>query len=139
MKSSLICAGLMLGGAILSHPLSARSADHEAGVPLTPAEAVGAWTMESGGRDYCTVTLSDRKIGAGYSAKADQACGDAFNGQPAAWQSTADGMRLVDASGQQLIAFGRWSNSLFVSHRSSGVDIQLKRGASRAALAADNR
>jgi hypothetical protein len=28
-----------------------------------------------------------------------------------------------------VIAFNRWSNSLFVSHRSSGVDIQLKRGA----------
>jgi hypothetical protein len=37
-------------------------------------------------------------------------------------------MNLVDASGQTLIGFGRWSNSLLVSHRSSGEDIQLERG-----------
>jgi hypothetical protein len=27
-----------------------------------------------------------------------------------------------------VIAFNRWSNSLFVSHRASGADIQLRRG-----------
>jgi len=27
-----------------------------------------------------------------------------------------------------LAPFNRWSNSLFVSHRSSGVDVQLMRG-----------
>ena len=37
-------------------------------------------------------------------------------------------MQLIDAGGQPLIAFHRWSNSLFVSRRSSGVDIQLRRG-----------
>jgi len=34
----------------------------------------------------------------------------------------------VDGAGQPVIAFNRWSNSLFVSHRASGVDVQLKRG-----------
>jgi hypothetical protein len=27
-----------------------------------------------------------------------------------------------------VLSFGRWSNSLFVSHQASGVDIQLQRG-----------
>jgi hypothetical protein len=38
-------------------------------------------------------------------------------------------MSLVDSDGQTVLGFSRWSNSLFVSHRSSGVDVQLKRGA----------
>jgi hypothetical protein len=38
-------------------------------------------------------------------------------------------MNLVDANGQTLVGFGRWSNSLLVSHRNSGVDVQLVRGA----------
>jgi hypothetical protein len=37
-------------------------------------------------------------------------------------------MRLIDASGQTVAGFDRWSNSLFVSRRASGVDVQLKRG-----------
>ena len=28
--------------------------DHEAGVPLSPAEAAGVWTLASGGRDQCS-------------------------------------------------------------------------------------
>jgi hypothetical protein len=37
-------------------------------------------------------------------------------------------MALTGANGQALAPFNRWSNSLFVSHRSSGVDVQLMRG-----------
>ena len=29
------------------------------------------------------------------------------------------------------MGFNRWSNSLFVAHRSSGVDVQLRRGSPR--------
>ena len=39
-----------------------------------------------------------------------------------------DGAALVDGQGQVLIDFNRWSNSLLVSHQSSGVDVQLRRG-----------
>ena len=48
-----------------------------------------------------------------------------------AGRPTKDGMQLIGADGQPVIAFHRWSNSLFVSHRSSGVDIQLRRGGPR--------
>jgi len=41
---------------------------------------------------------------------------------------TADGMKLVGADGQTVVAFGRWSNSLFVTSPGSGVSLQLRRG-----------
>ena len=127
MNSSFAIAafsGALLAGA----PFAVLAADHEAGVPLAPAEAAGVWTVESGGHSICTVNLSAQKAGPGYGAKASAACGDTLKGSPAAWTPTPDGMSLVDASGQSLIRFNRWSNSLFVSHTSSGVDIQLRRG-----------
>jgi hypothetical protein len=96
--------------------------DHEAGVPLTPAEAAGVWTLASGGRDQCHLTL-----GAAHSVNADAGCREILPG-PTGWQPTRDGMALTDAGGKTILAFHRWSNSLFVSHRASGVDVQLRRG-----------
>jgi hypothetical protein len=130
MKRWVVFAGIA-AFALLPHVASALSADHEAGVPLSPSEASGAWTLQSGGRDICVVTLGKNRVGPGYSAKAAPGCAGAVPGDPVAWQPTADGMRLVGADGKTVLGFSRWSNSLFVSHQSSGVDIQLKRGASR--------
>ena len=127
MRSALVIA--VLGGALLvGAPFAVFAADNEAGVPLAPSEAAGVWTVESGGHSICTVDLSATKVGAGYGAKASDACGDTLKGTPVAWTATRDGMSLVDAGGQPSIRFNRWSNSLFVSHTSSGVDIQLRRG-----------
>ncbi len=122
MTFRIVCAGL---AAALCCAGPALAEDNEAGVPLSAAEAAGAWTLESGGHDLCVVTL-----GARYTAKADHACGDILPGDPVAWQATRDGMQLLGTGGQSLLAFNRWSNSLFVAHRSSGLDVQLKRGAS---------
>jgi hypothetical protein len=119
----LSTAAAVMSVALFTLPLAAAAEDHEAGVPLTPAEAAGAWTIETGGRDVCTLTM-----GADHSVKAGGSCAAAMPAQPARWEPTADGMRFVGADGTSLIAFARWSNSLFVSHRSSGVDIQLRRG-----------
>ena len=127
MRTFLAIAGI--GCAVLAAaPLTATAADHEAGVPLAPSEAAGVWTVESGGRSICTVDLSAEKSGPGYGARASAACGDTLKGTPAAWTPNHHGMDLVDARGQTLVSFNRWSNSLFVSHSSSGVDIQLRRG-----------
>ena len=126
MRFPLIAAGLV-GAGLLSWPLAAAAEDHEAGVPLTPAEAAGTWTVESQGRAICTVTLRGDKAANGYGARA-AGCGQAIPGAPVAWKPTSDGMALVGADGATLIAFNRWSNSLFVSHRGSGADIQLRRG-----------
>jgi hypothetical protein len=127
MRLPMIAAGL-IGAGLAACPMLAAAEDHEAGVPLTPAEAAGGWTVEVSGRGVCMITLSGQKSGAGYAAKAGD-CGTTIPGTPVAWQPTHDGMQLVGADGQAIIAFNRWSNSLFVSHRKSGVDIQLKRGA----------
>ena len=127
MKTLTIAASLATA-LILAGPVPALAADHEAGVPLAPAEAAGEWTLESGGHSICRLTLGAAKSAAGFAARVPAACGDDLKGAPAAWVPTPDGMKFVDAGGQTLIAFNRWSNSLFVSHRSSGVDIQLRRG-----------
>jgi hypothetical protein len=37
-------------------------------------------------------------------------------------------MSLIGQDGQPAMAFGRWSNSLLVSHRSAGQDVSLQRG-----------
>jgi len=128
MKPWLVRTAAIAALAAFSSASSALCADHEAGTPLTPAEAGGVWTLESGGRNICSVTLGESHVGAGYSAKAAPGCAGALPGDPVAWRPTADGMQLVGADGQALVGFGRWSNSLFVSHQTSGVDVQLKRG-----------
>lgn len=117
LTTSLATLGLAIAGVV-------TAADHEAGVPLTPAEAAGPWTVSSDGHDLCRLML-----GADHGVKGASDCRDAIPGAPARWAPTADGMQLMAAGGQPLIAFHRWSNSLFVSHRSSGADIQLRRGA----------
>ena len=122
-------ARLALSGAMVVFAGGAALAeDHETGVPLVPREAAGSWTLESGGHSICVVRLGAEKSAAGaYRAEA-QGCGEALPAGVTGWTPAPDGMNLVDARGTTLIDFGRWSNSLLVSHRSSGEDIQLRRG-----------
>jgi hypothetical protein len=120
MKFMAIAAGL--GGALLLAG-QAAAADHEAGVPLTPSEAAGGWTLSSGGQPVCMLTL-----GARHTVRASSSCASALPGEPTGWAPTADGMRLVGADGQTVVAFDRWSNSLFVSRISGHADLQLRRG-----------
>ncbi|HEY1751331.1 MAG TPA: AprI/Inh family metalloprotease inhibitor [Caulobacteraceae bacterium] len=101
----------------------AMAADHEAGVPLSPAEAAGGWTVENDGHAICKITLT-----AAHGATAGADCASALPAGVTGWQPTADGMALTGANGEVLAPFNRWSNSLFVSHRSSGTDVQLMRG-----------
>lgn len=102
---------------------AALAADHEAGVPLTPQEAAGGWTVESGGHSICMIRLT-----ANYGARADRTCGGALPAGVTGWKTTSDGMALIGADGQVLMPFDRWSNSLFVSRRAAGADVQLMRG-----------
>jgi hypothetical protein len=122
MKVPMIAAGLAVTGLLVCAP-AALAEDNEAGVPLTPAEAAGVWTIESAGHALCTVTL-----GASHTVKTSASCSEYFPMSPTSWQPTKDGMQLIDTKGGAPIAFHRWSNSLLVSHRASGVDIQLRRG-----------
>jgi hypothetical protein len=121
MRATIIATALS-AAALLAGAAAAQTGDNEAGVPLTPAEATGAWTVASQGKDLCVLTL-----GAAHSVKAPSSCNDPLGSNPTGWQPTKDGMQLTGANGQPVLAFHRWSNSLFVSHRSSGVDLQLRR------------
>jgi hypothetical protein len=114
---------LPLALACLALAPAAFAADNEAGVPLSPAEAAGGWTVETAGHAVCMITLT-----AGHGATVGQDCGDVLPAGVTGWSASPGGMSLTGADGQVLAPFSRWSNSLFVSHRSSGVDVQLMRG-----------
>jgi hypothetical protein len=101
---------------------AAFAADHEAGVPLAPAEAAGVWTVESGGHAICTVKLT-----ANHAASVGPHCGGALPSGITGWTATSDGMALTGAGGQ-VMTFNRWSNSLFVSRIGDDRDVQLMRG-----------
>jgi hypothetical protein len=123
-----LAAVLALAASTVCADPAAQRPDHEAGVPLTPAEAAGTWTIESGGRSLCMIELETRPVAGGYAAKVPRACAEVLPAGVSGWASAPGGMSLIGADGAPVLGFGRWSNSLFVSHRSSGVDIQLKRG-----------
>jgi len=128
MNPANLRRGAVAAFAWISLPGFAVAVDHEAGVPLAPAEAAGAWKLSSAGTDICTVTLKAGKAGdAGFMAAATPSCGDALPAGVSGWAPTGDGMALTGPDGKVLIAFNRWSNSLFVSHRASGADLQLRR------------
>ena len=114
---------LPLAAAFFALARAAFAADNEAGVPLSPAEAAGGWTVETSGHAVCMITLT-----ASHGATVGNGCGDALPSGITNWAATGDGMALSGADGQVLASFSRWSNSLFVSHRSGGVDVQLMRG-----------
>jgi len=124
----LMITGLASAAALALGAGTALAVDHEAGVPLTPQEAAGTWTLQSQGHPICLVKLTGQKVGAGFAASAPDTCSGALPGGVAGWAPTADGMALTGGDGQVLLAFNRWSNSLFVSHRASGTDLQLMRG-----------
>lgn len=127
MKSWIIAAGVVVAAASCI-PNAAAGEDSQAGTPLAPNEAAGAWTVQSEGQDLCVLTLKADKTAAGYAAQVPAGCRDVLGVAPTGWRPTADGMQFVDASGAALVGFNRWSNSLFVAHRKSGLDVQLRRG-----------
>jgi hypothetical protein len=127
MRSWLIVVAALAATPAVA-PSLALAEDNQAGTPLALAEAAGAWTVQTEGRDVCVLTLKADRAGAGYAVNPPATCDETLPGKPVAWQPTPDGMRLLAADGRPLIAFNRWSNSLFVAHRSSGFDVQLRRG-----------
>lgn len=98
--------------------------------PLSPGDGAGRWTLSTKGGAVCAVTLKTAPApGPAYAADISQGCRDAYPLTGATgWKPTADGMALVGPDAAPAVTFERWSDSLFVSHRSSGVDLQLTRG-----------
>ena len=110
-------------------PGIAAAEDHEAGVPLTAAEAAGPWTLvEAGQQPICIVTPHPGQVGRlGFTASVGNTCGAALPTGVAGWAPTGDGMALTDNGGKVLIAFNRWSNSLF-TRTAPGNDCGCARG-----------
>ena len=119
----------LIAGAASAQDLNALARD-QVGTPLAVSDAAAqGWTLETRGHGVCKVRLGAEVVTKGvYRANIPADCGQALPAGVAGWRPVTDGAALVDGQGQVLIDFNRWSNSLLVSHRSSGVDIQLRRG-----------
>jgi hypothetical protein len=125
-----LAAGLALAaGAAAAQDMNALARD-QVGMPLRPADAAAqSWTLETRGQSICTIRLAATVVTKGvYRAEVPPDCGQVLPPGVAGWRPVTDGAALVDGQGQVLIDFDQWSNSLLVSHRSSGIDIQLRRG-----------
>jgi len=108
-------------------PVSVASAQ-PAGAAPKPGEVADAWLLESHGQIICRLTLSHRATRAGpYGAEIPADCRGALPAGAAGWKPITDGITLVAADGAVLIAFERWSESLFVSTGSGAPDLQLAR------------
>jgi len=130
LTASLFGAALALAaGAACAQDMNAMARE-QAGTPLAVSDAAAqGWTLETAGHSVCKVRLGAQAVGNGvYHADVPGDCGQTLPAGVAGWKPVTDGAALVDGQGQILIDFNRWSNSLLVSHRSSGVDIQLRRG-----------
>jgi hypothetical protein len=129
LSLSIIALAVSLGGAAAVGQ-SAPPSDPQAGTPLEPADAAGPWTLSSKGGAICAVTLQSKPDARGiYGVTVPQACQDAYAmSAVTAWKPTGDGMAFTGPDGSTVVAFNRWSNSLLVSKRSSGSDLQLMRG-----------
>lgn len=126
---SILALGLVLV-ATTALGQSAPPSDPQAGAPLEPGDAAGMWTLSSKGGAICTLTLTSKPDTRGvYGVAVPQACKDAYAmGPVTSWKPTGDGMAFTSAAGAPVVAFNRWSNSLLVSKRASGADLQLMRG-----------
>jgi hypothetical protein len=131
-KTAFACIGLALSftvGAASAQDMNALARD-QVGTPLAVSDAAAqGWTLETKGHGVCKVRLGAEPVTKGvYRAEIPADCGQVLPAGVVGWRPVTDGAALVDGQGQVLIDFNRWSNSLLVSHQSSGVDIQLRRG-----------
>jgi hypothetical protein len=115
-------------GAASAQDMNALARD-QVGMPLKLGDAAAqTWTVEDHGRSICNVALKAEAIASGvYRVDIPDQCAGSLPAGVAGWRPVTDGAALVDAQGQILIDFNRWSPSLLVSHRSSGGDLQLRR------------
>jgi hypothetical protein len=122
MKRALFAAAMAaaaLAGAARAQPPPAAA---------TPAGVADSWLVESHGQVLCALRLSNRKTKGGFfGAEVPAECGGALPAGVAGWRPTADGVELVGAGGSTVIAFERWSESLFVSTGAGAPDLQLSR------------
>lgn len=108
--------------------LAQDSGPNSYGTPLRPSDAAAsAWMVESHGETSCRIRLEREQASPGVYRIAAADCGSALPNGVAGWKPDANGLALVDSQGQVVVKFHRWSNSLMVAPRSSGMDLQLQR------------
>jgi hypothetical protein len=96
--------------------------------PARRGDVADAWQLQSHGHTVCRLTLSGRPTRAGpYGADIPEACREALPAGAAGWTPIPDGLALVAAYGAVLVAFERWSESLYVSSGAGAPDLQLAR------------
>jgi hypothetical protein len=133
LRTALAVLGLasaLVGGQAVAQDGLGGSHPEQANIPLKPADAAAQpWTLEHQGRSLCVVRLSDVRNSSGaFKVDISTGCGGSLPAGIAAWRPVTNGAAFVDADGRVLIDFERWSNSLLVADRSSGFDVQLRRG-----------
>ena len=128
LATGLFLAIGLSAGAVCAQDMNALARD-QIGLPLKPADASAqTWTLEDHGRSVCRVGLTAQVVAKGvYGANIPTECAASLPAGVAGWSPVTDGAALVNADGQVLIDFNRWSPSLLISHRSSGGDLQLRR------------
>lgn len=125
MKALLIAMGL---AAATATPTAAQAPeDYNAGAPLRPSDAAGPWTLQTEGHWVCVLGFGRSRSGPGYALRVPPDCEGVLPDGVLAWTPTDDGMSLIGPGLE--IPFDRWSDSLLVSKRGSGVDVSLSRGA----------
>jgi hypothetical protein len=120
----------LMGGPVSAQDMNALWRD-TVGMPLKVNDAAAqAWTLESAGHSICVVRLGAEPVSKGvYHTDIPAGCGPVLPAGVAGWRPVTDGAALVDGQGQILVDFDQWSNSLLVSRRAGGLDVQLRRGA----------
>jgi hypothetical protein len=117
LLAATLAAGLWLPAAATAQPPEAK-----------PGEIADAWQLQSHGHVVCRLTLSGRVTRGGhYGAEIPEACREALPPGAVGWKPVPDGIALVAADGAVLIAFERWSESLFVAGGPGAPDLQLAR------------
>jgi hypothetical protein len=96
--------------------------------PASPGAVADAWQLQSRGRVVCTLELYGRAPKGGpYAAEIPSDCRGALPPGVVGWKPTPEGIALVARDGAAVVAFERWSESLFVSTGAGAPDLQLAR------------
>lgn len=98
------------------------------GTPLKPSDAAAQpWLVESHGQTTCHIKLEGEQASPGVYRVSTSDCGNALPTGVVGWKPDGNGLSLLDSQGQVVVKLDRWSNSLLVAPRSSGIDLQLQR------------
>ena len=125
----VLLASVIAASALSAAPALAQdSGPNSYGTPLKPSDAAaGPWLVESHGQTTCRIRLDAAQASPGVYRISASECGDALPSGVTGWRPESNGLSLLDAQGQVVVKFNRWSNSLMVAPRSNGVDLQLQR------------